>query len=70
MIEDHRSVHLVHGPGNDGMLLCLQIVKRALLSGSNAFWLGGLPAAPARSVLGSVDEGCLSRLLIGSSEST
>ena len=69
MIEDHRSVHLVHGPGNDGMLLCLQIVKRALLSGSNAFWLGGLPAAPARSVLGSVDEGCLSRLLIGSSES-
>ena len=51
MIEDHRSVHLVHGPGNDGMLLCLQIVKRALLSGSNAFWLGGLPAATARSIL-------------------
>ena len=39
MIEDHRSVHLVHGPGNDGMLLCLQIVKRALLSGSSVFWL-------------------------------
>ena len=64
MFQDRGSIHLVHGPGNDGMLLCLQIVKRGLLSGSSVFWLGGLPAAPARSVLGSVDKECLSRLLI------
>ena len=69
MIDDLRSVHLVHGPGNDAILLCLQMVKRVLLSGSSVFWLGDLPAAPARSVLGSVNEECLSNLLIGSSES-
>ena len=68
MIDDHRSVHLVHGPGNDGMLLCLQVVKSALLSGSNVFWIGDLPAASAKSVLGSVNEEFLSRLLVGSNE--
>ena len=68
MIDDHRSAHLVHGPGNDSMLLCLQMVKSALLFGSNVFWLGDLPAAPAKSILGSVNEECLSRLLIGSPE--
>ena len=68
MIEEHRSVHLVHGPGNDGMLLCLQVVKKALLSGSNVFWIGELPAASAKSVLGSVNGELLSKLLVGSTE--
>ena len=68
MIVGHGSVHLVHGPGHDGMLLCLQVVKRALLSGSNVFWIGDLPAASAKSVLGSVNEEFLSRLLVGSIE--
>lgn len=69
MFQDHGSIHLVHGPDNDGMLLCLQMVKSALVSGSNVFWLGNLPAAPARSMFGDLDEAYLSRLLIGSSDS-
>ncbi len=68
MIEGHRPVHLVHGPGNDGILLCLQLVKRALVSGSNVFWIGDLPVASAKSALGSVNEEFLSKLLVGSIE--
>lgn len=68
MIDDDRSIHLVHGPGNDCMLLCLQVAKRALISGSSVLWLGDLPAAPLKSTLGSLGEEALSRLLVGSVE--
>lgn len=68
MIDDRRSVHLVHGPGNDGMLLCLQLVKTSLLSGSNVLWIGDLPAASAKSVLGFLNVDFLSRLFVGSTE--
>lgn len=61
---DDCSTHLVHGPGNDGILLCLQLVRRSLISGSKVLWLGILPPTPAESILGSLSEAFLSNLLI------
>ena len=63
-MTDDRSAHLVHGPGNDAVLLCLQLVRRNLISGSKVLWAGILPQKPAESILGSLSEASLSNLLI------
>ena len=64
MMSDDCSAHLVHGPGNDAVLLCLQLVRRNLISGSKVLWAGILPQKPAESILGSLSEASLSNLLI------
>ncbi|MBH33394.1 MAG: hypothetical protein CMB75_03235 [Euryarchaeota archaeon] len=68
MFGSRGPIHLVHGPGNDCMLLCLQVVKKALISKSIVLWIGDLPTSKAKPMLGSISEIFLSNLLIGTFE--
>ena len=64
VIEGKTSAHLVHGPGSDGALMCLQLARKVLKNGNHVVWIGDLQPTLAVAMLGDLSEARLANLKV------